>query len=58
MRVGIVGGGITGLTAAYYLQKAGVETTILETAATPGGLIRTFNFGPFQWDKFYHVILT
>jgi len=58
MRVGIVGGGITGLAAACYLQKAGVNTTIVEAAPTLGGLATSFDFGPFHWDKFYHVILT
>lgn len=58
MRVGIIGGGITGLTVAYYLQRAGVHTTILESEREFGGLVRTFDFGPFHWDKFYHAILT
>jgi len=57
MRIGIIGGGVTGLTAAYYLQKARHTTTIFEAAPTPGGLASSFNFGPFQWDKFYHCIL-
>jgi protoporphyrinogen oxidase len=58
MRVGIIGGGISGLTAAYYLRKAGVETTVLEAATDIGGLNRAFDFGAFHWDKYYHVILT
>jgi protoporphyrinogen oxidase len=58
MSVGIVGGGITGLTAAYYLQKAGISTTVFEGEAVPGGLATAFDFGPFVWDKFYHCILT
>jgi len=58
MRVGIIGGGIAGLTAAYYLEKAGVDTTIIEAAPDLGGLTRTFDFGSFHWDKYYHAILT
>ena len=58
MRIAIIGGGITGLTAAYYLQKAGQETTIFEAGKTPGGLAISFDFGPFYWDKYYHCILT
>src|ERR1700730_16911444 len=58
MRVGIIGGGITGLTAAYYLQKAGISCTVIEAAPDLGGLTRTFDFGPFHWDKYYHAILT
>ena len=58
MHVGIIGGGITGLSAAYYLQKAGVETTIVEHQPSLGGLASAHDFGPFHWDKFYHCILT
>jgi protoporphyrinogen oxidase len=58
MRVGIIGGGITGLTAAYRLESAGIKTTIIEAASDLGGLCRSYNFGPFHWDKFYHCILT
>src|SRR5690348_7693150 len=58
MRVGIIGGGITGLTAAYRLESAGIKTTIIEAAPDLGGLCRSYNFGPFHWDKFYHCILT
>lgn len=58
MRVGIIGGGIAGLTAAYYLEKAGVKTTIIEANPELGGLSRAFDFGPFQWDRYYHCILT
>lgn len=41
MRVVIVGGGITGLAAAYYLSKKGVRATVLEAADRPGGVIQT-----------------
>jgi len=37
----IVGGGISGLAAAYYLGKAGVRSTIIEKANRLGGLIKT-----------------
>ncbi len=35
--VAIVGGGPSGLVAAYYLAKAGVKVTILEKRLSPGG---------------------
>ncbi len=37
----IVGGGISGLSAAYYLNQAGVRPTLVEKAAQLGGVIRT-----------------
>jgi protoporphyrinogen oxidase len=56
--IGIIGGGITGLTSAFYLLRAGAQVTILEAASQVGGLATHFDFGPFSWDKFYHCILT
>ena len=58
MRVGILGGGITGLTAAFYLLRAGAQVTVIEAREQVGGLATYFDFGPFSWDKFYHCILT
>lgn len=40
-RVAIVGGGIAGLSAAYYLQKAGVEFEVFEQRRRFGGVIST-----------------
>lgn len=40
-KVLIIGGGISGLSTAYYLSKAGVRPTLLEKAPTVGGVIRT-----------------
>ncbi len=37
----IIGGGISGLSAAYYLAKGGVPSTILEPRPRLGGVIRT-----------------
>ena len=54
MRVGIIGGGITGLSCAYYLGKAGLDATVFDPA--PGGPIGTINIegcvletGPESW---------
>ena len=58
MKVAVLGGGITGLTAAFYLLRAGAEVTVLEGRSQLGGLATYFNFGEFCWDKFYHCILT
>jgi oxygen-dependent protoporphyrinogen oxidase len=40
-RVVIIGGGISGLSAAYYLAKSGVPSTILESRPRLGGVIQT-----------------
>jgi oxygen-dependent protoporphyrinogen oxidase len=37
MRIAIIGGGLTGLTLAYYLQKAGVAYDLFEASERPGG---------------------
>jgi oxygen-dependent protoporphyrinogen oxidase len=54
VRVGIVGGGISGLACAYYLQRAGVESTVFDPS--PGGLMGTAHVegcileaGPESW---------
>jgi protoporphyrinogen/coproporphyrinogen III oxidase len=37
----IIGGGISGLSAAYYLSKAGIRPTLLERKPRVGGVIQT-----------------
>lgn len=39
--IGIIGGGLTGLTAAYYLKKSNVEVTIIEARDRLGGRVHT-----------------
>ncbi len=41
MKILIIGGGISGLTAAYWLHKNGLDVTVLEKDKRPGGSIRT-----------------
>lgn len=41
MRVCVIGGGISGLTAAYRLQQLGAEVELLEGASRGGGLLGT-----------------
>ncbi len=40
-RVLIIGGGISGLSAAYYLNRAGIRPTLIEKAPRLGGVIHT-----------------
>jgi protoporphyrinogen oxidase len=56
-RVGIVGGGILGLTTAYRLLQAGVDVALYERSTDLGGLVGSFDFDGSRVDRFYHVIL-
>jgi protoporphyrinogen oxidase len=55
--VGIVGGGILGMTAAYRLAQAGVAVSLFERAPDLGGLVGAFDFDGTDVDRFYHVVL-
>jgi oxygen-dependent protoporphyrinogen oxidase len=46
----IVGGGIAGLSAAYELQQRGVDFVLLESAASPGGVILSEEIDGFTVD--------
>jgi oxygen-dependent protoporphyrinogen oxidase len=41
MRVLVIGAGVSGLAAAWYLADAGADVRVVEAADRPGGLIRT-----------------
>ncbi len=59
MRIGIIGGGIMGITLGYFLSRQGVEVDIYEASPVLGGLA-----GPLiledgvAVDRFYHAILS
>jgi protoporphyrinogen oxidase len=53
-QVTIVGGGFTGLTAAFELLKKGIKVTVLEAEAEIGGLAAAFDVGGEKLDRFYH----
>lgn len=59
MKVGIVGGGIMGISLGYFLSREGVQVDIYEASPTLGGLA-----GPIiledgtAVDRFYHAILS
>ena len=54
----VVGGGITGLAAAYLAARAGVQVTVLEASTTVGGLLGTFEVGGNRLEWFYHHAFT
>jgi protoporphyrinogen oxidase len=55
--VGIVGGGILGLTVAHRLVSAGVRPVLFERSNDLGGLVGAFDLDGHRVDRFYHVIL-
>ncbi|HEV7400623.1 MAG TPA: FAD-dependent oxidoreductase [Solirubrobacterales bacterium] len=55
-RVGVVGGGVLGISLALRLAQAGAKVTVVERGATLGGLAGTIDFGGHEVDRFYHVI--
>ena len=56
MKVGIIGAGFTGLSAAYRLSKKGVSVTVFEKEDKPGGLASGFKEPDWKWplEKHYH----
>lgn len=46
----IIGAGLTGLTAAYYLRKAGKKVLLIEQDNRPGGVIRTITEDGFTYE--------
>lgn len=56
MKIGIVGAGVTGLSAAYDLLGAGHDVKLYESGETTGGLAAGFKDERWDWplEKFYH----
>ncbi|WP_458209574.1 NAD(P)/FAD-dependent oxidoreductase [Haladaptatus sp. NG-SE-30] len=52
--IGIVGGGIAGLAAAYRLQKHGYDVQVFEASDDLGGLAATYETNGDRIEKFYH----
>ena len=58
MHVAIVGGGITGMSAADELAQRGIQCSVYEREATVGGLAGSFEVGGAYLEKFYHHLFT
>lgn len=59
MTVGIVGGGIMGMSLGYFLTKQGISVEIYEASPTLGGLAGPLLLGDgTAVDRFYHAILS
>lgn len=58
LNIGIIGGGITGLTLACYFSKKGHKPVIFEKDSELGGLISTFELYGTRLEKYYHHIFT
>jgi protoporphyrinogen oxidase len=50
----LIGGGFTGLTAAYHLSRSGIRVTVLEKDTEVGGLAGSFSVNGQPLEKFYH----
>lgn len=53
----VIGGGLMGMALAYRLASDGQAVTVIEADRQLGGLATWHDFGGFDWDRFYHVIL-
>ncbi|MBD3362239.1 FAD-dependent oxidoreductase [Candidatus Dojkabacteria bacterium] len=55
-KIAIIGGGLTGLTAAYFLSQKGYSITVFEKSDKLGGLASTDEIANSQIEKTYHHI--
>lgn len=56
--IGIVGGGLGGLSCAYYLESLGYSSIIYEASSVIGGRVRTEKKDGFLLDRGFQVLMT
>lgn len=54
--IAVIGGGVAGLSAAYFLLKQGHKVSVYERDQALGGLAGSFDFGGCNIEKYYHFI--
>lgn len=57
-KIGVIGGGFTGLVAAYELSKQGHSVSIFDTSTQVGGLAAGFKLHGTSLEKAYHHIFS
>jgi len=60
MKIAVLGGGITGLVAAYFLGKKGHQVTVFEKEPTLGGMAAGFKQSNWDWylEKTVHHLFS
>ncbi|MBX6772212.1 MAG: NAD(P)/FAD-dependent oxidoreductase [Chloroflexi bacterium] len=58
MKVGIIGGGVLGLSLSYFLSRQGITSIVFEGKDRPGGLLDYLQVDGHWIDKYYHCILS
>jgi protoporphyrinogen oxidase len=58
LRVAVLGGGACGMTAAFALQRAGAQVTVIERERRPGGLCGTQAHRGFRFDLGGHRFIS
>ncbi len=55
-KIGVIGAGFAGLSAAFDLRKLGHDVTVFEASDLPGGLASGFKEPYWEWsvERFYH----
>jgi protoporphyrinogen oxidase len=55
-KIAVVGGGISGLSSAYFSLKKGFNVDLFESTDRLGGLAASFDFNGLTIERYYHFI--